>query len=112
MSSRYRRHVIFEYNIEGDPMPDLLDLAMEIRPAQFTLVPVEPGEITSHHGWNIQKDEKILSFAIERLKKEGIRVSLFMDADASCLRSFRVQYLCPLECGLPTTLSVVWVIPG
>ncbi len=93
-------------------MPDLLDLAMEIRPAQFTLVPVEPGEITSHHGWNIQKDEKILSFAIERLKKEGIRVSLFMDADASCLRSFRVQYLCPLECGLPTTLSVVWVIPG
>jgi len=71
-----------EYNIEGDPRPDLLDLAMEIRPAQFTLVPVEPGEITSHHGWNIQKDEKILSSAIERLKREGIRVSLFMDADA------------------------------
>ncbi len=71
-----------EYNIEGDPRPDLLDLAMEIRPAQFTLVPVEPGEITSHYGWNIQKDEKILSSAIERLKKEGIRVSLFMDADA------------------------------
>lgn len=71
-----------EYNIEGDPRPDLLDLAMEIRPAQFTLVPVEPGETTSHHGWNIQKDEKILSSAIERLKKEGIRVSLFMDADA------------------------------
>jgi len=71
-----------EYNIEGDPRPDLLDLAMEIRPTQFTLVPVEPGEITSHHGWNIQKDEKILSSAIERLKREGIRVSLFMDADA------------------------------
>ncbi len=71
-----------EYNIEGDPRPDLLDLAMEIRPAQFTLVPVKPGEITSHHGWNIQKDEKILSSAIERIKREGIRVSLFMDADA------------------------------
>ena len=68
-----------EFNIEGDPRPDLLDLVMEIHPAQCTLVPVEPGEITSHHGWNIEKDEKILRSVIKCLKAEGIRVSLFMD---------------------------------
>jgi pyridoxine 5-phosphate synthase len=70
-----------ELNIEGDPRPDLLDLALEVRPAQCTLVPVEPGEVTSHHGWNIEKDEKVLRPAIERLKAVGIRVSLFMDAE-------------------------------
>ncbi len=70
-----------EFNIEGDPRPDLLDLVMEVRPAQCTLVPTEPGEITSHHGWNIEKDEKVLRPAIECLKAEGIRVSLFMDPE-------------------------------
>ena len=70
-----------EFNIEGDPRPDLLDLVMEIRPAQCTLVPTEPGEITSHHGWDIEKDEKILCPAIERLRAEGVRVSLFMDPE-------------------------------
>jgi len=70
-----------EFNIEGDPRPDLLDLVMEIRPAQCTLVPTEPGEITSHHGWDIKRDEKTLRPAIERLKAGGIRVSLFMDAE-------------------------------
>ena len=70
-----------EFNIEGDPRPDLLDLVMKIHPAQCTLVPAEPGEITSHHGWDIEKHEKILGPAIQRLKAEGIRVSLFMDAE-------------------------------
>ena len=60
--------VSVEFNIEGDPRPDLLDMVTELRPTQCTLVPVEPGEITSHHGWNINKDEKILVPAIERLK--------------------------------------------
>jgi pyridoxine 5-phosphate synthase len=70
-----------EFNIEGDPRPDLMDLVMEICPAQCTLVPVEKGEVTSHHGWDIKKSEKELVSAIDRLKKEGIRVSLFMDAE-------------------------------
>ena len=65
-----------EFNIEGDPRPDLLDLVMEVHPAQCTLVPAEPGEITSHHGWDIKKHEKILGPAIERLKAEGIRYIL------------------------------------
>lgn len=77
--------VTVEYNIEGDPRPDLLDLVMEVLPTQCTLVPTEPGEITSHHGWDIQKDEKTLSPAIERLKAGGIRVSLFMDPDPNLM---------------------------
>jgi pyridoxine 5-phosphate synthase len=89
--------VTVEFNIEGDPRPDLIDLVMEIRPTQCTLVPVEPGEITSHHGWNIEKDEKFLGQAIERLKSEGVRVSLFMDpepanmAKASAVGADRVE---------------------
>ncbi|MDP2645860.1 MAG: pyridoxine 5'-phosphate synthase [Desulfobacterales bacterium] len=70
-----------ELNIEGDPRPDLLDLVTEILPDQCTLVPVEPGEVTSHHGWDIQKDQALLSPAIRRLKEKGIRISLFMDPD-------------------------------
>jgi pyridoxine 5-phosphate synthase len=89
--------VTVEFNIEGDPRPDLLDMVTEVRPTQCTLVPVEPGEITSHHGWNIDKDEKILFPAIERLKAEGVRVSLFMDpepafmAKASAVGADRVE---------------------
>src|SRR5580765_7160434 len=40
-----------EYNIEGDPRPELLDLVDDVRPAQCTLVPVVPGEVTSQAGW-------------------------------------------------------------
>lgn len=89
--------VSVEFNIEGDPRPDLLDMVTELRPTQCTLVPVEPGEITSHHGWNIDKDEKIIVPAIERLKAEGVRVSLFMDpepaymAKASAVGADRVE---------------------
>src|ERR1700676_4915901 len=44
-------HPEIEYNIEGDPRPELLDLVDEVRPTQCTLVPVAPGEITSQAGW-------------------------------------------------------------
>jgi pyridoxine 5-phosphate synthase len=77
--------VFAEFNIEGDPRPELLDLVMEVLPTQCTLVPAEPGEITSHHGWDIGRSEKILLPAIERLKAGGIRVSLFMDAEPSLM---------------------------
>jgi pyridoxine 5-phosphate synthase len=69
-----------EFNIEGDPRPDLLELVLAIKPDQCTLVPVEPGELTSHHGFDLEKDERLLRSAIERLKPAGIRISLFMDA--------------------------------
>src|SRR5258707_7867349 len=45
------RRPAIEYNIEGDPRPDLLELALDVRPDQCTLVPVTPGEVTSQAGW-------------------------------------------------------------
>jgi pyridoxine 5-phosphate synthase len=66
-----------EYNIEGDPRPDLLNMVMEVRPSQFTLVPVVPGEVTSHNVWDVAKDGEQLRPVIQRLKGAGIRVSLF-----------------------------------
>jgi pyridoxine 5-phosphate synthase len=79
-----RGHV--EFNIEGDPRPDLLDLTIEIRPDQCTLVPVTPGEITSHAGWASQSSSDALASAILRLQAAGIRVSLFVDPDDAPVR--------------------------
>ena len=69
-----------EYNIEGDPRQELTELVLKIKPDQFTLVPVEEGEITSHHGWDIDKNREKLISVIKPCKEKGIRISLFMDA--------------------------------
>lgn len=66
-----------EYNIEGDPRQDLLELVLEVRPDQCTLVPVTPGEVTSHAGWDLTSEGEGLRPVIKRLKDAGIRVSLF-----------------------------------
>jgi pyridoxine 5-phosphate synthase len=68
-----------EYNIEGDPRPDLLDLVSEIRPDQCTLVPVMPGEITSQAGWPTDRPNPGLREAVDRLKSQDVRVSLFIE---------------------------------
>jgi pyridoxine 5-phosphate synthase len=68
-----------EYNIEGDPRPDLIDLVLEVRPDQCTLVPVTPGEITSHAGWPSETPAAALTGVIARLKSAGVRVSVFVD---------------------------------
>lgn len=86
-----------EYNIEGDPRPDWLDLVCAVRPAQATLVPVTEGEITSHAGWEPEKHRKVLEPAISRLKAANVRVSLFVDAVpksiqwAKAMRADRVE---------------------
>ncbi len=69
-----------EFNIEGDPRPDLLNLVETVRPHQCTLVPVREGEITSEAGWPADMDERELRDVIARLRGHGIRVSLFVDA--------------------------------
>ena len=68
-----------EYNIEGDPRPDLIELVHEIRPDQVTLVPVLPGEITSQAGWPVDTPRGELETAIAGLRGAGMRVSLFVD---------------------------------
>src|SRR5919199_4373794 len=75
-----------EFNIEGDPRPDLIDLVEEARPDQCTLVPVLPGEITSQAGWQPGRATEQLPRTIDRLRRQGIRVSLFVDAEAAPIR--------------------------
>ena len=69
-----------EYNIEGDPRPDLIELVEAVRPTQCTLVPVVPGEITSQAGWRAGLPRDRLPAVIERLHASGVRVSVFVDA--------------------------------
>ena len=75
-----------EYNIEGDPRPDLLALVHEVRPHQCTLVPVRPGEITSHAGWPASTAGDDMRRIVDALRADGIRVSLFVDPDENAVR--------------------------
>jgi pyridoxine 5-phosphate synthase len=75
-----------EYNIEGDPRPDLLELVHEVKPTQCTLVPVRPGEITSEAGWSPDVSREQISDAVEGLRRDGVRVSLFVDAREAPVR--------------------------
>jgi len=75
-----------EFNVEGDPRADLLDLVHEVRPHQCTLVPVLPGEITSQAGWPADAPSDALRATVQDLQARGIRVSLFVEADAAAVR--------------------------
>lgn len=77
-----KAHPGIEYNIEGNPFNGLMDIVRDIRPDQCTLVPDDPNQFTSDHGWDIDQDGERLRPIIDELKSLGIRVSLFMDADA------------------------------
>ena len=72
-----RREV--EFNIEGDPRPDLLDMVRDVRPHQCTLVPVRPGEITSQAGWPVETPAEEMRRIVADLRGRGIRISLFID---------------------------------
>ena len=72
-----------EYNIEGDPRPDFLELVHELKPDQVTLVPVRPGEVTSEAGW---PSETALDGVVAALKADGIRVSLFVNPTEEAIR--------------------------
>ena len=75
-----------EFNIEGDPRPDLLALVHDVRPTQCTLVPVRPGEITSEAGWPADTPRETLARAVRELQDAGVRVSLFVDPQEAPIR--------------------------
>jgi len=75
-----------ELNIEGDPRPDLLALAREVRPDQFTLVPVRPGEVTSQAGWDPSSPLDGLRATVRSLQADGIRVSVFVDPEPDAVK--------------------------
>lgn len=68
-----------EFNIEGNPFENLVDIVREVRPHQCTLVPDDPGQSTSDHGWDLKRDGTRLQPVIAGFKALGVRVSLFMD---------------------------------
>jgi pyridoxine 5-phosphate synthase len=72
-----------EFNIEGYPDERFLTLVEAERPEQVTLVPDDPSQGTSDHGWNIEANRALLTAIIDRLHKGGMRVSLFIDAEPS-----------------------------
>lgn len=75
-----------EYNIEGDPRPDFVDLVLDVKPAQCTLVPVMPGEITSQAGWPANTPREALAGILDALRAAGVRVSLFVDPEPEMIR--------------------------
>lgn len=71
-----------EFNIEGNPRSkDFMNLVLEVKPAQVTLVPDDEGQLTSNHGWNTVEHKEYLVDIIGRLKEKGIRTSIFVDPE-------------------------------
>lgn len=71
-----------EFNIEGYPSPKFMDLVLEVKPHQVTLVPDDPDALTSNAGWNTLDNKEFLTEIIGELKKAGIRTSVFVGTEA------------------------------
>ena len=71
--------VYTEYNIEGNPVPKFIDLVLETRPTQVTLVPDADDAITSNAGWDTVKHKSFLQEVMQEFKRNGIRTSIFVD---------------------------------
>ena len=74
-----------EFNIEGYPSEEFLNLVSEIKPHQVTLVPDPPGVLTSNAGWNTVTNKAFLKEVIFKLKEQGIRTSVFIDTDLNMI---------------------------
>ncbi|MGY8927302.1 MAG: pyridoxine 5'-phosphate synthase, partial [Flavobacteriales bacterium] len=73
--------VTTEYNIEGFPNSRFMKLVSDVRPTQATLVPDAPGVLTSNAGWEIKKNETLLTELAVELKKLNVRSSIFVDTN-------------------------------
>lgn len=74
-----------EFNIEGNPLQNLMAIVRQFKPQQCTFVPDSEGQFTSDHGWNPETDTDKLRSLIAEAKSLGVRVSLFMDAEPSSM---------------------------
>lgn len=70
-----------EFNIEGYPAPAFMELVCQIKPAQVTLVPDSPDQITSNHGWDTLSNQDFLTDVVSEFRNNGIRTSIFVDAN-------------------------------
>ena len=76
-----KRNIKTELNVEGYPSDTFINLVLEIKPNQVTLVPDAPDAITSNAGWDTQKNEGFLRDIIVPFKNAGIRTSIFLDTE-------------------------------
>jgi pyridoxine 5-phosphate synthase len=75
-----------EYNIEGNPLHNLMEIIRAVRPHQATFVPDSIGQSTSDHGWDLPRDSDTLLPLIRECRELGVRVSLFMDPVAEQMK--------------------------
>ena len=79
--------VITEYNIEGNPIQKFIDLVLDVKPTQVTLVPDSIDQITSNAGWDTISHQSFLKEVIHEFKKSGIRTSIFIDTDLKLIQA-------------------------
>lgn len=84
---RLRPLVKTEFNIEGYPSPEFMELVLQVKPAQVTLVPDAPGDLTSHEGWDVEANMEFLTSIVDRLREAGIRSSIFVGTDVENIRA-------------------------
>ena len=78
--ARDLKNIVYtEYNIEGNPQHNFIDLVLECKPDQVTLVPDAIGAITSNAGWDTVKHQAYLKEVVQEFKRNNIRVSVFVD---------------------------------
>lgn len=78
---RLRPLVKTEFNIEGNPSAEFIDLVLKVKPEQVTLVPDAPDALTSSAGWNVGANMEFLTSIVDRLREAGIRSSIFVGTD-------------------------------
>jgi pyridoxine 5-phosphate synthase len=79
--------VTTEYNIEGNPIKSFMDLVLEVKPTQVTLVPDAVDDLTSNAGWDTIKNQSFLQEVIKEFKQQGIRTSIFIDTDLKLIEA-------------------------
>lgn len=82
-----KKVITTEFNIEGYPSEEFLQLVEEVRPAQATLVPDAPGQLTSDSGWDVIANKDLLTAICSRLRRAGVRSSIFISADPAQVRA-------------------------
>ena len=76
-----------EFNIEGNPIKKFVDLVLDVKPTQVTLVPDAVDAITSNAGWNTIENQSFLQEVISEFKRNNIRTSIFIDADLKMIEN-------------------------
>lgn len=74
-----------EFNIEGYPAPEFIDLVLKVKPHQVTLVPDSPGQITSNAGWDTKSNYDFLNEVLDKFNNAGIRTSVFVSTETEMI---------------------------